>query len=46
MYLTEQSTQCHTMRPASKTIMRAGGSLPWLILPILQTWREHLRSRG
>lgn len=41
MYLTEKSTQCPSMRTTSRRIMEAGGSLPWLIRPILQIWRHH-----
>ena len=45
MYLTEQSTQSHAMHSASRTMMQTGGSLVRLVQPILQTWREHQRSR-
>lgn len=39
LYLSKDSARKPAMRDATRRIARAGGPLPWALLPVLRTWR-------
>jgi tetraprenyl-beta-curcumene synthase len=39
MYLTKDSTRTPALRASTRRLVRAGGSLTWLLMPVLRAWR-------
>ena len=46
MYLSKDSARAQKMRPATRKLIRAGGSLSRLLLPILRLWRIAYSQRS